>query len=391
MSNRGGLLTAMKAGLLRPAIDLDLMSSNVLDARMSLTRASTTARYRGSNGLMVVSTSANEPRFDYNYKVGGSVTKAGLLLEVSRTNICLQSRTLTNASWTKSASMTAAKDQTGDDGVGNAACRLTAAAADQTCLQAVVSGSAAHTFSATVRRLVGSGAVEMTIDNGTTWVPITLISTFARFAVTQTLANPTVGFRVRTNTDAIAVDDCQLEVGSEATSPITTTTGSAGRNTDVASITGANFTALYVPGVGGIVSEFMLPTANQGATRSSFAISDNTNNEAFQMYLDAGGGTPSLRIVDGGANQTTFTGSAPAIDVVHKHAMSWNFATPRADGAINGAAAGSSPDVALTQPTVDRMIIGGQGSATALLNGWLRRVRYYRTKLNPQQLAMLTA
>jgi hypothetical protein len=56
---------------------------------------------------------------------------------------------------------------------------------------------------------------------------------------TQTLANPTVGFRIVTSGDQIAVDFVQNENGAFGTSPIPTTTTAATRAADVADAIGA--------------------------------------------------------------------------------------------------------------------------------------------------------
>jgi hypothetical protein len=135
----------------------------------------------------------------------------GLLCEPQATNSCLWNRDLTNAAWTKS-NVTAAKDQTGVDGVANAASKITATAANGTCLQAITLASSARYQTAFVQRITGSGVINMTMDNGTTWTAITVTSSWQRLEIpTQTLANPTVGFRIVTSGDAVAVDLVQNE------------------------------------------------------------------------------------------------------------------------------------------------------------------------------------
>ena len=166
----------------------------------------------------------------------------GALIEPNRTNVVLYNRDLTNAAWTKS-NVTAAKDQTGIDGVASSASKITATAGNGTCLQAITLASSARYQTAYVKRLTGSGTVEMTMDNGSTWTAITVTAGWTRVSIpTQTLANPTVGFRIVTSGDAIAVDYVQNENGIYATSPLATTSASTNRNADV--VTLANFTAM---------------------------------------------------------------------------------------------------------------------------------------------------
>src|SRR5690606_23459445 len=115
------------------------------------------------------------------------------------------------AAWTKT-NVTANKDQTGLDGVPNSASRITATSSNGTCLQAITHASLTWYLTAFVRRLSGSGTIQMTMDNGSTWTTITVTSEWTRVPIAaQTLANPTVGFRIATSGDSIAVDLVQCE------------------------------------------------------------------------------------------------------------------------------------------------------------------------------------
>jgi hypothetical protein len=178
--------------------------------------ATTTAAYYG-------------PRFDYD----AALTALGLLLEGARTNVVLWNRDLTNAAWTAS-NITPVKDQTGITGVASSASKITATAGNGTILQAITLASSARFQTAYVKRVTGTGVIEMTMDNGTTWTPITVTADWTRVSIpTQTLANPTVGFRIATSGDAIAVDMVQNSNGTFATSSIWTTAAAVTRAADV--------------------------------------------------------------------------------------------------------------------------------------------------------------
>jgi len=156
----------------------------------------------------------------------------GGLIEKAATNVALRNRDQTNAVWVKS-NMTAAKDETGLDARLNSASSLLATAANATALQTFTILSTEQDTSFYLKRLIGSGTVEITIDNGVTFVPVTLTSSFQRFDVTQTLANPVIGIRIVTSGDKIAVDFSHLETGPIPTSEIETAASSVGRNADV--------------------------------------------------------------------------------------------------------------------------------------------------------------
>jgi hypothetical protein len=195
--------------------------------KFTVARAST-AYYFNSSGVLTQAAS-NVARIDYD---PSTLVVRGLLVEEGRTNAVLYSNDLTNAAWTKT-NVTAALTQTGVDGAANAATLLTATAGNGTCLQAITLGSSARYQTAFVKRITGSGTINMTMDNGTTWTAVTVTSSWTRVAIaTQTLSNPTVGFRIVTSGDAIAVQYVQNENGTYATSPIPTTSASATREAD---------------------------------------------------------------------------------------------------------------------------------------------------------------
>lgn len=198
-------------------------------------RGGETAYTYTGNGLYLAQdgnanlTTSGVPRLEWVTDPVTAVLQPYLLLEAAATNVVLFNRDLTNAAWTKTT-MSAARTQVGIDGVTNSATVLTALAGNATCLQAITLGSAARFQTAWVKRLTGSGTVNMTMDNGVTWTPITLTTAWTRVSIpTQTLANPTVGFRLVTNADAIAVDGVQNEAGTFPTATIYTTTVAVAR------------------------------------------------------------------------------------------------------------------------------------------------------------------
>src|ERR1700721_852290 len=106
----------------------------------------------------------------------------GLQVFEARTNVVLWNNDLTNAAWTAS-NVTAAKDQTGPDGVANSASSVIATAGNGTILQAITLGSAAAFQSAYVKRLIGSGTVNMTMDNGATWTAVTVTGSWTQVSI----------------------------------------------------------------------------------------------------------------------------------------------------------------------------------------------------------------
>lgn len=150
-----------------------------------------------------------------------------------RTNIVLWNRDLTNAAWTKT-NVTAAKNQNGRllNGAAqtNAASSITATANGGTVLQSITLASSQRRMSADVKRLVGTGTLEMTTDGGTTWTAVTVTNNWTRVSIpAQTVTDPVVGFRIGTSGDSFAIDYVQNENGPTVTSRIPTTTAAARR------------------------------------------------------------------------------------------------------------------------------------------------------------------
>jgi hypothetical protein len=218
-------------GVTPPSLNLFCGNATSDTAPVGTFTRSTTGTRLGQTGLIETVAAGNVRR---EWDACGN--PLGWLIEGSRTNAVLSSRDLTNAIWTKT-NCTAALSQTGIDGAAASASLLTATADAATCLQSITLASSNRFQTAYLKRIAGSGAVSMTTDGGATWTDITAsLSTTAWTRVSipvQTLANPSVGFRLATSGNAIAVDGVQNETGSYSTSNIATTSAAVARSADV--------------------------------------------------------------------------------------------------------------------------------------------------------------
>ena len=147
------------------------------------------------------------------------VSDLGLSNWEGSNNLVASPNDLTNAAWTKT-NMTAALNATGPDLVLNSASTITATAGNATVTQAITQASTNEQASIFIRRVTGSGAVNMTIDNGATWTAVTVTSGWTQVSIPQqTLANPTFGLQIVTNGDAVAVWCAQVEPALSGTGP----------------------------------------------------------------------------------------------------------------------------------------------------------------------------
>ena len=209
-------------------------TTDVIGRAVATYTGATTKWTRLASGLWA-EVASGSPRSYYD----ADLVYRGYLSEITRTNRCLWSRDLTDAAWV-ATNITPLKNITGIDGVANSASRITADADNGTILQAIVNASVARVYSCWMKRITGTGAVNITLDNDTTRTDVSSLinsSTWTLVQMIQTLANPTVGFKLAVSGDAVAVDMCQEEdntllgAGSGA-STIPTTTVAVARNAD---------------------------------------------------------------------------------------------------------------------------------------------------------------
>jgi hypothetical protein len=163
-----------------------------------------------------------------NTSLRANPTSNGILIEEARTNRLLWNRDATQTEWVKT-NITAVKDQTGIEGVANAASSLTATDDNGTCIQTITLGAGNRTGSVYLKRLTGTGNIQVTLD-GSTYSTVELSDTeWYRIVLSGSVTNPTVGIKIAVDGDAVAMDYGQVEDGLFATSPILTTTATATR------------------------------------------------------------------------------------------------------------------------------------------------------------------
>ena len=360
-------------------LNLDFTTGN-LDSRVTLTR-STIGTYIDIAGVLQTA-AIDVARFDYDIT---SHAPRGLLLEEYRANFAIWNRDLTNVAWVKT-NITAVKDQTGIDAAANSASKITATAANGTVLQSRTAVAASAFYSAYVKRITGSGAVQMTMDGGTTWTTVTVTSGWTRVVVpTQSVLNPVFGFRLATSGDAIAVDYTQYEEGTGGhSSAIATTSVGAERYHDIAVMTGTNFSSWFDDATGTFVIECatFAPTHYINVNQTAAAV-----NNRMALY-GAGVSLPGIYIATGGADQANITfGSNPIDGTYFKLAMA--FAANDIAGCVNGGTVAT--DATATLPTVDKLNIGSAESGSPSRVMWVKQVQFYDSRKSNAELQTLTA
>jgi len=391
-----------------PRISLDFTNA-VLDPRISFLRSGNTATVTNSSGL-VESVNADIPRFDYDPL---TLACKGLLIESSSVNTLLGSGNISGTlPWVVLRATISGTYVTAPDGTNTGAKIVedTTASATHYLGQDVtwVSGTTytisiyakksdndrpgvgiwLPSFPGNVRAFfnldtltVGykeAAALNPTIiDVGNGWrrcsmtvvAPANQTSRIQFMPVSNTAV---VGGATYTGngTSGVYVWGAQREIGY-LTSYIPTGASQVTRTSDVATMTGTNFSDWYSAGAGGVVAR-VLPSTVFG-TRPALQFDDATADEVITLRGDTT--NPELVIVDGGSPQAQIDAGTISANTAYNLCAAWN--TDNCAAAVNGGAAVT--DTSATIPTVTQARLGSDG--TNYLNGHLQNVRYWPQRI----------
>lgn len=334
----------------------------------TFTRA-TTAWTKLSTGLWVA-VATGVARSGYLVASTAVGVYGGYFNEPARTNQCLQSRDRTNASWSN-VNVTAAKDQTGIDGVGNSCSSLTATAIGGTSLQAITEAATLSAYSVFIKRITGAGTITIQQGASTLEVSGSLNSvTFTRVEIDATVLNPLVGIVFGTSGDKIAVDMDQFENGNGgvATSPIPTTTVAVTRNADTLTYP---LSGNIIDAAGTISCQF-----NATITGAGFVLVGDSGSNAG--LAESNGNT----IVAKDGTSTPTTAASGVLGNTQKGAMTW-VTGGNMNAYINGGnKATSAYDGSMFVTDIEICTRGG-----SQIGGCIRGVNIYPAAFNDAQIA----
>ena len=194
----------------------------ITGATPTFTRA-TVAWTKLSTGLWA-EVASGSPRSFYSGFTTAVGTYLGYLAEGERTQLVTPDasiRDMTDAAWVAGATMSVAKTGIGIDGVVNSCSRLTGGgvAATNTILQTLTAAASSRTYSVWLRRVTGTGVVNITQDGGSTWTAVTsdlVTANFVRVSLTASVLNAAFGIQVETDGDVVLADFNQFEAGAFA-------------------------------------------------------------------------------------------------------------------------------------------------------------------------------
>ena len=374
------------------SLDFTVMGGT-LDSRITFSRADATplATFINSLGYVETVATAQAPRFDFDPT---TLVAKGLLLEGPATNLFNWSETFattggTNNNW---ADTNLTRTSTNNTSPRNdaTALRITASAANGTIISSAAIGtSASRVLSVWLRRVTGTGNIQYTLDNGTSYTTQAITSSWVRYSFPATTAAQRVGFRIVTSADAIEIWGAQLET-TISSSYIATGSSQVTRAVDTAIIAGSNFSSWYTGGTTGTFVSNWYGSASSATARSVIATSDQTTKH-LHMYQTASALT--LRLADFGAAATVTTANSLAPDVLTKGAFSYNGTA--ASLCMNGGTVATGTLAFSAAPTW--LSIGGPSTngtsitdTTVMLNNSIRTLKYFPARLSDGQIQGLT-
>ncbi len=357
-----------------------------LEQRSSVTAYTPTTTAAITNYIPVLlSAPAGVARFDCDPITGNSL---GLLIEESRFNLLDFSSSFATSggvqnNWadtniTRTAAAFIAPDST------QVGIQFTASAANATVIStAAVGSSLARTFSVWLKRISGTGVINYTLDNGTTWIAQAITSTVTRYIFTTTTANQQVGFQIVTAGDSIGIWGAQLEAGSFATSYVATLASTVIRAADQASITGTNFSSWYNQSQGSFYVEFDLIGLIKASQGMNILAVHNSSGLGLDLYKTTSAG---VSVYIGTINSSVIP--SPTINTNYKSLLAYT--QTNLNTSINGA-------TPITTTGVLPMAISSLGigydnvSSSNYSSTHIRKLSYYPVALSSSNLVALTS
>jgi len=178
------------------------------------------------------------------------------------------------------------------------------------------------------------------------------------------------------------VQFAQLEASVFASSFIPTAGVAVTRVADSAVMTSTNFSSWFNASEGTFVAS--ASTDSTASTRGVYAASDGTNNN--RIYLNVTTGAQHLVVASSSTQADITIAGAISDNTVFRDAFAYR--ANDINGATNGVLGAADP--ASTLPAVNQFRLGARGDNSIRLDGRIRSITYYPTRLLDTQLQALT-
>jgi hypothetical protein len=368
---------------------------------------------------VLLTAGGGQPRFDHNPTTSESL---GLLFELQKTNLITNSGNLSAGTWSTSNTTVTGNTIVAPDGTLTGSKIILNAGATGYMGQSIVvsAGSTVYTvyFKAGEYRRVSLwegavSAVNVTFDLisgtivgqnsatalmtsvGNGWYRCSMISTQtagSRFwlisPVGDTSTTPFTPATTGNGFNGVYAWGGQLEQAAFPSSYIATTSAAATRASDVAIMSGSNFSSWYNLSEGTFYTEVSFGVASYNVSNAyHLECSDGTDKNRLLAYT--GGSVAGLFVTPYGSTGAVSiaTAAAPSVNVSYR----CGFFLETNNFAVTASAVAPQTDNSGLMPAVNRMNIGSNFSSTEQLNGWIKKLAYYPQAVTSAQLQALTS
>lgn len=404
---------SIAAGQVLPRLAFDFTTA-ALDSRIAFTRANATATCVNASGN-VETVAADTPRFDYNPT---TLAARGLLIEGARTNAVPNSSDFTVADYATTNAAVLGSSVLSPDGV-NTAQKIApntgiggyiiknsqAFTSGVTYTESIFLKKGEVSYVSYYTRLVSATYIRVNVNLNTGaiagnsnpaalsasitpykdgWYRLVLTGTSTATsnrvcAYIQGTDSTFTGY-IGNGSDGYHQWGLQVEEGAFVSSFIPTSGGTATRNADVATITGANFSSFWKDTQGGIAVR-ALPSTVSG-TRPLIQFDDATADNLIALR---GNTTNPELYIKATTDQAQIDAGTIAANTAYRLAGSW--ATDACAASINSGA--PVLDGVATIPAVTQARLGSDG--TNYLNGHLQSIEYFDRQVTPAELQALSS
>lgn len=364
---------------------------------------------------VLLTAGGNQPRFDCNPTTGESL---GLLIEEQRTNLVSYSAQFDNAYWTKLNCLITANSNVAPDGTLSADLATATSGTEEVYTFGSKSASAiTYTWSVYAKAYFGVttgfsiylsdnltgqatgtynfSAVSASASNGSWTNSSATITSVGNgwFRCTLTATSPAnTGLLIgitwgASSGQAVFLWGCQLEQASFATSYIATTSASATRTADNASMTGTNFSSWFNNSGGTLYGQASFVGYTPATSSWIAQISDGTTNNNISCYWY--NGTPIYTVESNASLVVNLSSSAISANQFMKFALV---------NAFNNSAVSFNADTVLTDTSctlalnLNKLNIGStQNYGGQYLNGYIKKIAYYPLPVTNTNLQALTS
>ena len=370
----------------------------VTTSDMDFTRATSATRVNPSGLVDGITTGL--PRLDYRV----SESCPHILVEPERTNICLRSEELDNASWTKSnggtgsAPVVTANDIVSPDGTQNADKVVFdlnggTALGDHSYLSQTYTQTAdTYTISCYLKGASGGEKIFLDFDSANSNIA-TLTTDWVRYTFTKAVTSTgsttiRIGLRggvTSTDNPTIYMWGCQLEKAAYATSYIPTTSTSITRNGDrftkkgISDLINSSEGVLYIE----------MAALVDAQTYRIISLSDGTEDQRVYIQYTNASQTVAGVIKRNGVTQANMSYTLTDETAFSKIAVKWkedDFAL-WVDGTERGTDSAGNTPIGLNSLQFDN----GKATAANFFYGKVRNLQLYKTALSDTQLGALTS